>query len=300
MTQTLGTLTHVKLSDIIPDPEQPRKLFTAERLAELKASITKYGLRTPLIVTKRPDGKYDIVDGERRWRVLTSLKVALVPTHVIEVGTKLERLIEQFNIQETHQGWTPTEKASVVIALATEAKMTVTEMCQTLNIPHYTVSRYIAYGSLVNKEKFDRANVPIEMAKYIVATKNVAKNIYHDELKEEFTRTDDRKLEQVLIDQIVSGDIKNRSDFSKIKNSFKKEPKSVTTYLAAKTTPEALFLKTKAQGQQHLSNAAQQASFLKNSLARYLETPDVQPNSETIARMKRVVAIITTFLKKVE
>ena len=56
------------LREIEPDPEQPRKTFDDEALAELAASISEHGLLQPIAV--RPHGldNYRIVAGERRWR----------------------------------------------------------------------------------------------------------------------------------------------------------------------------------------------------------------------------------------
>jgi len=57
----------IDISQIIPDPDQPRKTFKEETLQELKGSYDKLGLIQP--ITVRPcDGKYQIVIGERRYR----------------------------------------------------------------------------------------------------------------------------------------------------------------------------------------------------------------------------------------
>ena len=57
----------IKLDQIIPDPDQPRKTFKEEALQELQASYSTLGLIQP--ITVRPhNGKYMIVVGERRYR----------------------------------------------------------------------------------------------------------------------------------------------------------------------------------------------------------------------------------------
>jgi ParB family chromosome partitioning protein len=58
----------IALSKIDPDPDQPRKLFTADALESLAASIGSNGLLQPIIVRKGRGGRYIIVAGERRWR----------------------------------------------------------------------------------------------------------------------------------------------------------------------------------------------------------------------------------------
>ena len=62
-----GELKKLKLSDIIPDDEQPRREFDEEALNALATSIKEHGVLQPIVVT-REDGKYKIVAGERRWR----------------------------------------------------------------------------------------------------------------------------------------------------------------------------------------------------------------------------------------
>lgn len=70
--------TMVKVSDIEPNREQPRKNFDKEALEELADSIKQYGVVQPLVVQKR-DGYYEIIAGERRWRAAKLAKIKEVP-----------------------------------------------------------------------------------------------------------------------------------------------------------------------------------------------------------------------------
>jgi ParB family transcriptional regulator, chromosome partitioning protein len=58
----------IPLDQIEPNPEQPRKIFEANALEELAASIEENGLLQPITVTELAPGRYQIVAGERRWR----------------------------------------------------------------------------------------------------------------------------------------------------------------------------------------------------------------------------------------
>lgn len=58
---------------IDPNPDQPRKNFNPELLAELANSIARSGLLQPITVRRKPDGRYIIVAGERRWRAHVQL-----------------------------------------------------------------------------------------------------------------------------------------------------------------------------------------------------------------------------------
>ena len=57
----------IKIIDIEPNKDQPRRNFDMEAIEELAESIKIYGVIQPIIVNKR-DGYYEIVAGERRWR----------------------------------------------------------------------------------------------------------------------------------------------------------------------------------------------------------------------------------------
>ena len=63
-----GNITELKISDIEPNRNQPRKEFDGEALSELAESISKYGVLQPLIVRPMANGSYQLVAGERRWR----------------------------------------------------------------------------------------------------------------------------------------------------------------------------------------------------------------------------------------
>ena len=58
----------INISQIIPNPSQPRKNFKDEDLKELSSSIKNQGLIQPIIIKPTKDGQYQIIAGERRWR----------------------------------------------------------------------------------------------------------------------------------------------------------------------------------------------------------------------------------------
>ena len=58
----------INISQIIPNPSQPRKNFKNEELKELSSSIKNQGLIQPIIVKPTKDNQFQIIAGERRWR----------------------------------------------------------------------------------------------------------------------------------------------------------------------------------------------------------------------------------------
>ncbi len=92
-------LREIKVSDIIPDEDQPRRNFDLNELQALADSIKEHGVLQPLVVTKEGD-KYKIVAGERRWRASKLADIEKVPAIVrtLEAQERLEiSLIE--NVQ---------------------------------------------------------------------------------------------------------------------------------------------------------------------------------------------------------
>ena len=83
-TENNGTVT-VKLNDIEPNREQPRKNFDDETLSELADSISKHGLLQPIIVRPLANGRYKIIAGERRWRACRIAELNEVPVIVKEM-----------------------------------------------------------------------------------------------------------------------------------------------------------------------------------------------------------------------
>ena len=59
--------TELRISQIVPNREQPRKNFDDVALRELSESIKEHGVIQPLLVRPLDDGSYQIVAGERRW-----------------------------------------------------------------------------------------------------------------------------------------------------------------------------------------------------------------------------------------
>lgn len=103
-------VSEVPVSQIVPNPFQPRKTFDPVQLQELADSIREHGVIQPLVVNQTPDG-YELVVGERRFRASQLAGLQMVPVIVksgMEDQTKLEvALIENIQRQELN----PIEEA---------------------------------------------------------------------------------------------------------------------------------------------------------------------------------------------
>ncbi|MBR3168865.1 ParB/RepB/Spo0J family partition protein [Candidatus Saccharibacteria bacterium] len=116
-------LKQIKVSEIYPDEEQPRRDFAPEALDALAASIKEHGVLQPIVVTKE-DNKYKIVAGERRWRASKIAGLEKIPAIIrsldsqnrlelsiienaqredlnpIELATAYAKLKNQFNLSD--------------------------------------------------------------------------------------------------------------------------------------------------------------------------------------------------------
>ncbi len=78
--------TTLKLNEIEPNKEQPRKTFDERALAELANSIERNGVLQPLLVRPMTDGSYQLVAGERRWRASRMAGLSEVPVVIKEMS----------------------------------------------------------------------------------------------------------------------------------------------------------------------------------------------------------------------
>lgn len=107
--QENDVLKNLKITEVEPNRDQPRKKFDEEALEELASSIKEYGLIQPIVVTKKDD-YYQIIAGERRWRASKLAGLKEIPAIVRENDDKKNAeiaLIE--NIQR--EDLNPYEKA---------------------------------------------------------------------------------------------------------------------------------------------------------------------------------------------
>lgn len=82
----------LKITEVEPNKNQPRKNFDEESLEELAESIKKYGVIQPIIVVKK-DGFYEIVAGERRWRASKKAGLTQIPAIVREIDERKNKEI---------------------------------------------------------------------------------------------------------------------------------------------------------------------------------------------------------------
>lgn len=78
------TLRNVLLTDIKPNPKQPRQEIDQQKLKELAESIKEHGVVQPIVVRELNDGSYQLIAGERRWRACQLLNLETIPAVVTD------------------------------------------------------------------------------------------------------------------------------------------------------------------------------------------------------------------------
>lgn len=276
----------VKLDRVQVDENQPRKHFDAAKLNQLMRSIEKEGIISPLIVERVGD-KFLLIDGERRYRAAKEINLKEVPVIIETLSSKSERLARQFTVQEQHEGWSPSEKANALINLSEEVGLSLYETCKLLNVAPGDIHRYVAFSQLIDREGFLRSQVPVDYAVAMQSLRNGAKKVYEIELKKEFTRNEEKKLEHRVIKSIMDGHVTKRTDLTKLKDAFVKNPKLIETYMeSSKETPTSLYLKAEAQGATALRNLTIQSNYISNWAKRFLEHRDVKIAPEQLRAFK--------------
>ena len=122
------SITSVRINDVEPNREQPRKQFSQEELEALSDSIVKYGVISPITV-RRVGERYVISAGERRWRAARMAGLSEIPVIIISADDKKAAeiaLVE--NIQRSDLN--PVEEAQAYAALIDQYGMTQEEVAE--------------------------------------------------------------------------------------------------------------------------------------------------------------------------
>ena len=132
-------VSYINLSDIKPNPDQPRRDFNNTSLAELSKSIKEKGIITPITVRESNKG-YEIIAGERRWRAAKKAKLKSIPAYILNIGDEAEMmevaLIE--NIQR--EDLNPIEEAEGYAVLNSKYSLSHDSIAKTIGKKRTTIS----------------------------------------------------------------------------------------------------------------------------------------------------------------
>ena len=137
-----GELRELPVSLIKPNPSQPRTKFDPEALAALASSIEASGVVQPLLVRPLPDGSYELVAGERRWRAAQQAGIEKVPA-VVRDQEEAERLQAALIENMVREDLNPVEEAKACDALVRELGLTKEELARRVGRSRPAVSNLI-------------------------------------------------------------------------------------------------------------------------------------------------------------
>ncbi|MBO4983595.1 MAG: ParB/RepB/Spo0J family partition protein [Clostridia bacterium] len=119
----------LRISEIEPKADQPRRYFDEAALAELADSISKHGLLQPIIVRESSGGFYQIIAGERRWRASKMAGLLEVPVIIMQADAlKAAEIAIIENIQR--EDLNPYEEASAYHSLMTQYDLTQEQVAE--------------------------------------------------------------------------------------------------------------------------------------------------------------------------
>ena len=139
--QENDSLKNLKITEVEPNKDQPRKRFDQEALEELAESIKEYGLIQPIVVTQK-DGYYSIIAGERRWRASKIAGLTEIPAIIREDNDKINSeiaLIENMQREDLN----PVEKAMGIKTLIDNYGMSQEEVAKKLGKGRSTVANWV-------------------------------------------------------------------------------------------------------------------------------------------------------------
>lgn len=121
----------LRIMDLEPNREQPRQDFDDEALAELSRSIAEHGVLQPILVRPQPNGAYQIIAGERRWRAARTAGLSEIPVVIREFTDEQSMaaaLIENLQREDLN----PMEEAAGYLKLMDAFGLTQEEVARRL------------------------------------------------------------------------------------------------------------------------------------------------------------------------
>lgn len=121
-SNSTAKLQELNISDVIPNEGNPRLDFPQNELDRLSDSIDQEGVLVPIVVYPNNDGKYVLVDGERRYRCTRDLGHDRIPALITKERSEREILQQMFNIHLIREPWRDIPTAKALQRLAEEIR----------------------------------------------------------------------------------------------------------------------------------------------------------------------------------
>jgi len=167
-----GELRELPVGLIKPNPDQPRTQFDPAALSALAASIETSGIVQPLLVRPLPDGSYELVAGERRWRAAQEAGLEKVPA-VVRDQQEAERLQAALIENMVREDLNPVEEARACAALIEDLGLSKEDLARRVGRSRPAVSNLIRLLELPDEtlELLESGNLSEGHGKALLALK---------------------------------------------------------------------------------------------------------------------------------
>lgn len=156
-------ITTIPLDSIEANPFQPRKEFDQQALEELAQSIKQQGVITPITVRQMPDGKYQLIAGERRLKASKMAGLKDIPAYIrIATDTQMMEMALVENIQR--ENLNAMEIALSYNALIEECQLTHEQLSQRVGKDRSTITNYLRLLNLPAETQLALSSGQISMA----------------------------------------------------------------------------------------------------------------------------------------
>ena len=198
-------ILELKIVDVEPNKDQPRKEFDKEKLDELTESIAKHGVIQPIIVTKK-GSTYQIVAGERRWRASKQAGLKKIPAIVRdydEIKVMEVALIENLQREDLN----PVEEALGYKSLMDNFELTQDKISERVGKSRSAVANSLRLLNLPEKvlKLLEKGNITTGHAKVILSVSN---------------KTEQEQIAQLVAEKQMT--VRETESFIKNKNKTKK------------------------------------------------------------------------------
>ncbi len=251
----ISNIINLDVNKVIPNKNQPRKIFDDKALEELSQSIKSYGIIQPITVRKIYDDIYEIVAGERRFKAAKLLNMETIPAVVIEVREEESAamaLIE--NLQREDLDF--IEEAMAYEKLIEDFGLNQTQLAEKLGKSQSTIA---------NKMRI------------LKLPENVKQRLREGGLSERHARAllklDDEEILLSVIDKVISKDL-NVSETEKLVNSIaedinekkKRDKRYVRNFINYK-----IYINTIKNAYKEIVKTGIDAEFEQNESDEYIE-----------------------------
>ena len=161
-TEGSSNLNEIEITQIEPNPNQPRREFDQDALEELATSIRELGIIQPITVRKMNGEKYQIIAGERRWRASQIAGMTKIPAYIVTVEDQnaMEMALVE-NIQR--EDLNAIEIALAYQHLSDETGMTQAKISERVGKSRAAVTNYMRLLKLPAQVQIALKNHEIEM-----------------------------------------------------------------------------------------------------------------------------------------